>query len=88
MRDPGGVAGGRGARGGDQRRCAGTDDPVVLASLWWQGYAYNVGGTALACWLLTGVAPDVRAERMAVGIAGRPSSVVAARPRPRPTPAS
>ena len=55
----------------------GTDDPVVLASLWWQGYAYRVGGTALACWLLTGVAPDVRAERMAVGIArGRPSSVV------------
>ena len=55
----------------------GTDDPVVLASLWWQGYAYSVGGTALACWLLTGVAPDVRAERMAVGIArGRPSSVV------------
>jgi ferric iron reductase protein FhuF len=55
----------------------GTDDPVVLASLWWQGYAYRVGGTALACWLLTGLAPDVRAERMAVGIArGRPSSVV------------
>ena len=54
----------------------GTDDPVVLASLWWQGYAYRVGGTALACWLLTGVAPDVRAEGMAVGVArGRPSSV-------------
>jgi ferric iron reductase protein FhuF len=55
----------------------GTDDPVVLASLWWQGYAYRVGGTALACWLLTGLAPDVRAEQMAVGIGrGRPSSVV------------
>ncbi|HZM43085.1 MAG TPA: IucA/IucC family C-terminal-domain containing protein [Acidimicrobiales bacterium] len=55
----------------------GTDDPVVLASLWWQGYAYRVGGTALACWLLTGVAPDVRAERMAVGVGrGRPASVV------------
>jgi len=55
----------------------GTDDPVVLASLWWQGYAYRVGGTALACWLLTGVAPDVRAERMAVGVGrGRPTSVV------------
>jgi ferric iron reductase protein FhuF len=54
----------------------GTGDPVVLASLWWQGYAYRVGGTALACWLLTGLAPDVRAERMAVGVArGRPSSV-------------
>jgi hypothetical protein len=54
----------------------GTDDSVVLASLWWQGYSYRVGGTALACWLLTGVAPDVRAEGMAVGVArGRPSSV-------------
>jgi ferric iron reductase protein FhuF len=54
----------------------GTDDPVVLASLWWQGYAYRVGGTALACWLLTGTAPDVRAQGMAVGVArGRPSSV-------------
>lgn len=55
----------------------GTDDPMVLASLWWQGYAYRVGGTALGCWLLTGVAPDVRAERMAVGVGrGRPTSVV------------
>jgi ferric iron reductase protein FhuF len=55
----------------------GSDDLQVGASLWWQGYAYRVAGTALACWLLTGVAPDVRAERMAVGIArSRPSSVV------------
>ena len=50
--------------GGAPRRCGG------------RKCAYRVGGTALACWLLT-VAPDVRAERMAVGIArGRPSSVV------------
>ncbi len=55
----------------------GSDDPQVLASLWWQAYAYRVAGTALACWLLSGVAPDVRAEAMAVGIArSRPSSVV------------
>jgi ferric iron reductase protein FhuF len=55
----------------------GSDDPQVLASLWWQAYAYRVAGTALACWLLTGVAPDVRAESMAIGVArSRPSSVV------------
>jgi iron complex transport system ATP-binding protein len=55
----------------------GSDDPQVLASLWWQAYAYRVAGTALACWLLSGVAPDVRAEATAVGIArSRPSSVV------------
>jgi ferric iron reductase protein FhuF len=54
----------------------GSDDPQVGASLWWQGYAYRVAGTALACWLLSGVAPDVRATNMAVGIArSRPSSV-------------
>jgi ferric iron reductase protein FhuF len=55
----------------------GSEEPAVLASLWWQGYAYRVAGTALASWLLTGTMPDVRAEAMAVGIArGRPSSVV------------
>jgi ferric iron reductase protein FhuF len=55
----------------------GSDDLQVLASLWWQAYAYRVAGTALACWLLTGVAPEVRAEAAAVGIArSRPSSVV------------
>ena len=55
----------------------GSDDPQVLASLWWQAYAYRVGGTALACWLLSGVAPDPRADGTAVGVArSRPSSVV------------
>ncbi|MGH9112525.1 MAG: IucA/IucC family C-terminal-domain containing protein [Acidimicrobiales bacterium] len=54
----------------------GSDDLGVLASLWWQGYAYRVAGTALACWLLTGRAPDVRADGMAVGVSrSRPSSV-------------
>src|SRR5215467_5097011 len=54
----------------------GSDDPQVAASLWWQGYAYRVAGTALACWLLTGVAPDPSAGNMAIGIArSRPSSV-------------
>ncbi len=54
----------------------GSDDLGVLASLWWQGYAYRVAGTALACWLLTGRAPDVRADVTAVGVSrSRPSSV-------------
>jgi hypothetical protein len=69
----------------------GSNDPQVLASLWWQAYAYRVAGTALACWLLTGAAPDVRAERMAVGVArSRPSSVVylAAAPAPAGAPRS
>lgn len=49
------------------------DDPVVLASLWWQAYAYRVAGTSLACWLLTGAGPDP----VAVGIGRhRPSSIV------------
>ena len=49
------------------------DDPVVLASLWWQAYAYRVAGTALACWLLTGVGP----VPLGVGVGRhRPSSIV------------
>lgn len=65
----------------------GSDDPQVLASLWWQAYAYRVAGTALACWLLSGVAPDVRAEAVRVGIArSRPSAVVYLLPGPVPAP--
>jgi hypothetical protein len=49
------------------------DDPVVLASLWWQAYAYRVAGTSLACWLLTGVGP----VPVAVGVGRhRPNSIV------------
>jgi hypothetical protein len=51
------------------------EDPMVLASLWWQAYAYRVAGTSLACWLLTGVGP----VPVAVGIGRhRPSSIVCA----------
>jgi iron complex transport system ATP-binding protein len=72
-RDAGAVA----AAVADSADGRGSDDPQVAASLWWQGYAYRVAGTALACWLMTGTAPDVRAAGMAVGIArSRPSSVV------------
>lgn len=49
------------------------DDPAVLASLWWQAYAYRVAGTSLACWLLTGVGPIPTAT--GVG-RHRPSSIV------------
>jgi hypothetical protein len=49
------------------------DDPMVLASLWWQAYAYRVAGTSLACWSLTGIGP----APIAVGIGRhRPASIV------------
>lgn len=49
------------------------DDPVVLASLWWQAYAYRMAGTSLACWLLTGIGP----VPIAAGIGRhRPASIV------------
>ena len=51
------------------------DDPVVLASLWWQAYAYRMAGTSLACWLLTGIGP----VPIAAGIGRhRPASIVCA----------
>lgn len=57
----------------DSRPAWDTDDPVVLASLWWQAYAYRVAGTSLACWMLTGVGP----VPVAVGIGRhRASSIV------------
>lgn len=36
----------------------GSDDPIVLASLWWQSYAYRTAGALIAAWVLTGSAPD------------------------------
>lgn len=55
----------------------GTDDRQVLASLWWQAYAYRVGGTVLACWAVTGGAPDPAAPGTGAGIAkSRPSSLL------------
>jgi ferric iron reductase protein FhuF len=59
-------------------RGRGSDDPQVLASLWWQGYAYRTAGTTLAAWVVAGSAPDPAAESgSGVGIArDRPSSLV------------
>lgn len=55
----------------------GSDDPAVLASLWWQAYAYRVAGTTLAAWLLAGAAPDPSAAGTGVGVArSRPSSLL------------
>ncbi len=55
----------------------GTDDPQVLASLWWQAYAYRVAGTTLATWVVAGAAPDPAAPGTGVGLArSRPSSLL------------
>ncbi|HEY2304134.1 MAG TPA: hypothetical protein VGH66_19700 [Acidimicrobiales bacterium] len=55
----------------------GSEDPQVLGSLWWQAYAYRVGGTTAACWVLGGAAPDPGIDPgTSVTIArDRPSSV-------------
>jgi ferric iron reductase protein FhuF len=56
----------------------GSEDPQVLASLWWQGYCYRLAGTTLAAWVVAGSAPDPSASAGAgVGVErGRPSSLV------------
>lgn len=56
----------------------GSDDPQVLASLWWQGYSYRVAGTTLAAWVVGGSAPDPAAEAgTGVGVSrSRPSTLV------------
>jgi len=56
----------------------GSDDTQVLASLWWQGYAYRTAGVTLAAWVVAGSAPDPAATAgCGVGISrGRPSSLV------------
>lgn len=55
----------------------GSDDPQVLASLWWQALAHRVGGTTLAAWALTGTAPDPAAAGTGVIVArSRPAGLV------------
>jgi ferric iron reductase protein FhuF len=59
-------------------RGRGSADRQVLASLWWQGYAYRTAGTTLAAWVVAGSAPDPAAVAgSGVGVArDRPSSLV------------
>ena len=59
-------------------RGRGSDDRQVLASLWWQGYAYRTAGTTLAAWVVAGSAPDPAAVAgSGIGVArDRPSSLV------------
>lgn len=55
----------------------GSDDPQVLASLWWQALVHRVGGTTLAAWSLTGAAPDTSAVGTGVTVArSRPAGLV------------
>lgn len=55
----------------------GSDDPQVLASLWWQAYAYRLAGTTLAAWVAGGAAPDPTRPGAGVGVArSRPSSLL------------
>ncbi len=56
----------------------GADDPVVLASLWWQGYTYRAAGGILAAWVVAGSSPDPDAScGGGVGVArARPASLV------------
>jgi len=62
----------------------GSTDPQVLASLWWQAYAYRVGGTVLAAWALGGAAPDPSAtpdDPAGIGVTvarSRPAGLVVA----------
>ncbi|HEY7948418.1 MAG TPA: ferric iron reductase [Acidimicrobiales bacterium] len=54
----------------------GTDDPVVAASVFVQGYSYRVLTLTVACMTATGVVPDASAPHLAVGLAkGWPSRV-------------
>jgi ferric iron reductase protein FhuF len=56
----------------------GSDDPQVLASLWWQAYAYRTAGTALAAWVAAEAGPDIAAVAgSGVGVGrSRPASLV------------
>jgi len=56
----------------------GSEDPQVLASLWWQAYSYRTAGTTLAAWVVAGSAPDPAADAGAgVGLSrSRPSTLL------------
>ncbi|HXQ63086.1 MAG TPA: ferric iron reductase [Acidimicrobiales bacterium] len=46
----------------------GTDDPVVAASVFVQGYSYRVMTLTIACLTASGVVPDASASRLAVAL--------------------
>jgi hypothetical protein len=54
-----------------------TDDPVVAASVFVQGYSYRVLTLAVACLTASGVVPDTSAAGMAIGLNGSWPSLVA-----------
>jgi len=54
----------------------GTDDPVVAASIFVQGYSYRVLTLTVGCMTAAGVVPDASSSHMAIGVArGWPSQV-------------
>lgn len=55
----------------------GTDDPVVAASVFVQGYSFRVLTMSVACLTASGVVPDASAPRMAIGLARNWPSLVA-----------
>jgi hypothetical protein len=60
----------------------GTDDPVVAASIYVQGYAYRVLTLTLASLFASGLVPDASAPRLAIGLSsGWPSLVAFTGPR-------
>jgi ferric iron reductase FhuF-like transporter len=60
----------------------GTDDPVVAASLYVQGYSYRVLTLTLASLFAAGLVPDASAPRLAIGLSsGWPSLVAFPAPR-------
>jgi ferric iron reductase protein FhuF len=60
----------------------GTDDPVVMASVFVQGYSYRVLTLAVACLTASAVVPDASAPRLAIGLSGPwPSRVAFLSPR-------
>jgi len=59
----------------------GTEDPVVAASAFVQGYSYRLVTLTVGCLTAAGVAPDASAGRMATGLSrGWPSLVAFLRP--------
>jgi Ferric iron reductase FhuF-like transporter len=59
----------------------GTDDPVVAASAFVQGYSYRVLTLCVACLTAAGVVPDASASSMAFALAGPwPSQIAFLRP--------